>query len=278
MSQALVADGGSVFGVRGVWPLVIAPNAEVMVELTVFPALASARVRSTLMLRTDDPAASTVTIALSGTGLEHVAVFTPPPLDFGEVYAGESKRLDFTMLNAGSAPLPVIGASTGDAGFTLAGFSFGTLASGAQISGDDLELAVEAQDEPKHALKPYPQALRELTAVAEAANFDEKAVEPATQTWKAFRADFESAAFAIHSVNPLRLMLKPNDQGTKGGEWQKWSLLESHQFAQWCLTEGASRARWRWRRSTSCKTCSRCRRPSSASHRRHARHGFNGSM
>ena len=55
-------------------PLVIAPNAEVMVELTFFPALASARVRSTLLLRTDDPAASTVTIALSGTGLEHVAV------------------------------------------------------------------------------------------------------------------------------------------------------------------------------------------------------------
>lgn len=97
-------------------------------------------------------------------------------------------------------------------------------------SGDDLELAVNARYEPKNAAKPYAQALREVTAAV-----GDELVEPSTKTWKSFCADFERAALAIHKVAPLRLMLKPNDQGTKGGDWQKWSLLESHQFAQWCL-------------------------------------------
>ncbi len=104
-------------------------------------------------------------------------------------------------------------------------------------SADDLEVRVNARYAPENATTPYAQALREVSAAAEAADFDEEVINPKTKTWKAFCADFERAAVAIHAVAPLRLMLKPNDQGTKGGDWQRWSLLESHQFAQWCLAE-----------------------------------------
>lgn len=67
-----------------------------------------------------------------------------------------------------------------------------------------------------------------LTAAQQkvAANFSEEVLFPSTKTWKAFCAHFERAMLAVNEVSPLRLVLKPNDQGTEGGAWHRWALIE----------------------------------------------------
>ncbi|MBL9038898.1 MAG: choice-of-anchor D domain-containing protein [Archangium sp.] len=88
-------------------PLTIGFGEEVLLPLHFTPTTPDVRTTGTLTLVSDDPAKPQVVVSLSGTGIAAVAVPMPTTLAFGNVYVNERKSLDFTLTNAGSAPLPV---------------------------------------------------------------------------------------------------------------------------------------------------------------------------
>ena len=103
-------------------------------------------------------------------------------------------------------------------------------------SDDLLEMYIKAAYEPPHAKKPFKQAVRDVKAIAEAGNWSEKVLFPATKYWKAFCDHFERAMLDIHAIAPLKLALKPDDQdGDKAGQWHQWSVLESHRLVERAL-------------------------------------------
>ena len=99
------------FGVDTMLPLEIAVGTSAELLVTFTPTEPDQRVTGMLTFTSNDPARETASIALAGQGVTAVARVTPNPIDFGDVYIGESKKVMVTMNNAGSDDLVVQGAT-----------------------------------------------------------------------------------------------------------------------------------------------------------------------
>ena len=96
------------FGVRDAVPLSISSGDTLLLTVTFKPTEVGKRELGKLVILSNDPERPEVTITLQGTGIQAAAVATPNPLDFGDVYQGESKTLTLTVHNEGSNQLEVV--------------------------------------------------------------------------------------------------------------------------------------------------------------------------
>ena len=69
----------------------------------------------------------TLSIPLSGTGTQGALSSNPSSISFGSVLVGNSGSVNVTLTNTGTAPVSVSAASASGAGFSMTGFSAGTL-------------------------------------------------------------------------------------------------------------------------------------------------------
>src|SRR5262249_30407459 len=102
-------------------PLAIPAGQSANVTVRFSPNAAGA-VSRTLSVTSNEPAPSTVTLALSGTGTAGLAPsisVTPPSLDFGSVNTGQIKDVTLTLSNAGSADLTISSVASSGAAFTV---------------------------------------------------------------------------------------------------------------------------------------------------------------
>ncbi len=98
------------FGIRDVVPLSIGSGDNMLLTVTFKPTQVGKRELGHLIIVSDDPERPEVRITLQGTGIQATAVPTPNPLDFGDVFQGETKTLTLTINNKGSNELKVLGA------------------------------------------------------------------------------------------------------------------------------------------------------------------------
>lgn len=77
---------------------------------------------------------ATVSIALSGTGTQPGLSASPASISFGSILVGSSGSSTVTLTNSGTAPVSVSTASASGAGFTVSGFTAGTVNPGASTS------------------------------------------------------------------------------------------------------------------------------------------------
>lgn len=98
------------FGTSQSAPLTIGPGEELALGVTFHPTVPNRRVTGSITLVSDDPERPSITLELSGQGIAAVAVATPNPIDFGDVYAGESAQVTVTLSNAGTNALEVLDA------------------------------------------------------------------------------------------------------------------------------------------------------------------------
>ncbi|GEM_PF-3136995 len=101
------------FGVETTLPLEVSVGSSVDLAVSFTPTEPDQRITGELTLTSDDPARETAKITLLGQGITAVARVTPNPIDFGDVYLGESKKVSVTMSNAGTDDLVVKGAAFG---------------------------------------------------------------------------------------------------------------------------------------------------------------------
>jgi hypothetical protein len=96
------------FGLRTQLPLTLFTGEEASLEVTFLPTAVGAQVEGTLSVTTDDPENLAPVATLKGRGITAAALFSARPLDFGDVFAGESKQVTLKVTNAGSAALKVL--------------------------------------------------------------------------------------------------------------------------------------------------------------------------
>jgi hypothetical protein len=72
---------------------------------------------------TSDATNSSLTIALSGTGMEAVPAFTPSSLNFNDVTVGQTSTQTVTLSNTGNTTLSVSAAAVSGTGFGMSGLS-----------------------------------------------------------------------------------------------------------------------------------------------------------
>lgn len=99
------------FGVVTVLPLELGVGATAELMLAFTPTEPDQRVTGKLTLTSNDPAREKAELTLAGQGITAVAAVTPNPIDFGDVYVGESKKVMVTLSNGGSDDLVVLGAA-----------------------------------------------------------------------------------------------------------------------------------------------------------------------
>ena len=88
-------------------PFNVAPSGQQVVTVRFAPTAAGAQT-GTLAIATNDPANASINVSLSGTGVGSNAPsieVTPASLDFGSVNVGQSRDLNLTIGNKGSAAL-----------------------------------------------------------------------------------------------------------------------------------------------------------------------------
>ncbi len=95
------------FGVETTLPLELAVGSTVDLALSFTPTESDQRVIGKLTLTSNDPAREIAEISLAGQGVTAVARVVPNPIDFGDVYIGETKKVMVTVTNAGSDALVV---------------------------------------------------------------------------------------------------------------------------------------------------------------------------
>lgn len=98
------------FGVKEQAPVVVSPGSEATLTITFTPPTADKREQGQLVIASDDQETPELTIELAGIGVSAQATATPNPVDFGDVYVGESKMVTLTIHNGGSNELTVLGA------------------------------------------------------------------------------------------------------------------------------------------------------------------------
>lgn len=98
------------FALRTELPVTLFTGEEAALEVTFLPTVVGEQVEGTLKVTTDDPENLAPVATLKGRGITAAAVFSARPLDFGDVYAGESKQVTLRVTNAGSAALKVLSA------------------------------------------------------------------------------------------------------------------------------------------------------------------------
>jgi hypothetical protein len=100
----------AVFGAGVTLPMTIAASDEFAFPLTFAPTEVDTLVTGSATITCDDPVTPSVTFDLQGTGVTAVAVLSPNPLAFGDVYTHDTRTLTFTLTNAGSHDLTVLDA------------------------------------------------------------------------------------------------------------------------------------------------------------------------
>jgi hypothetical protein len=113
---------GGVFTVVGGNPsssLPVGQSATVQVQFT--PT--SMTPASGALIVTSDASDSSLSIALSGTGLEAVAAFSPTSLNFSNLPVGQSSTQTVTLSNSGNMNLSVTAAAVSGTGFTMSGIT-----------------------------------------------------------------------------------------------------------------------------------------------------------
>lgn len=76
----------------------------------------------------------TLSVALTGTGTQGQLSANPTSIKFGSVLVGSKGSASVTLSNTGTAPVSVSAASVSGTGFTISGFTAGTLSPGATSS------------------------------------------------------------------------------------------------------------------------------------------------
>ena len=89
------------FAVATALPLTLRTGDEVALALTFTPTQLDQRVTGKLTLGSDDTNRASATVDVAGTGVAAVAQVTPTPIAFGDVYAGESKKLTSAAISSG---------------------------------------------------------------------------------------------------------------------------------------------------------------------------------
>lgn len=92
-------------------PLTVAVSSTAELSVSFTPTEPDQRITGKLTLTSNDPARATAEISLAGQGVSAVAKVVPNPIDFGDVYVGEPKKVTVTLSNAGSDDLVVSAAS-----------------------------------------------------------------------------------------------------------------------------------------------------------------------
>ncbi len=105
------ATTASPFAVETTLPLDIAVGATVELLVSFTPTEPDQRITGKLNLTSNDPKRETAEVSLAGQGITAVARVVPNPIDFGDVYIGETKKVTVTLSNAGSDDLVVKGAA-----------------------------------------------------------------------------------------------------------------------------------------------------------------------
>ncbi len=100
-------SAGEPFGTATALPATLGAGEELELLVTYRPTVANQRHTGRLTIGSDDPDRPELTVDLAGQGIQAVAVASPDPIDFGDVYVGESKTLRVTVSNAGSNELEI---------------------------------------------------------------------------------------------------------------------------------------------------------------------------
>lgn len=98
-----------------------------------FAPVSAGNASGTIVLATD-ASNPTLAIALSGTGTEGALSSNPASVNFGSILVGSSSTATITLTNSGTAPVSVSAASPSGAGFSVSGFTSGTLNPGGTSS------------------------------------------------------------------------------------------------------------------------------------------------
>ncbi len=128
-----VAASGSGFSVTGISAgQTIAAGTQASFTATFAPtASGDASGSITLSTNASNPSLS---IPLTGTGTQGALSVNPASVNFGSVAVGNSGSSSVTLRNSGTAPVSVSAASASGTGFTVSGFTAGTLNPGSTTS------------------------------------------------------------------------------------------------------------------------------------------------
>jgi hypothetical protein len=99
------------FGVETTVPLSIDVEGTKELLISFTPTEPDQQVTGKLTLTSNDPLRMTAEVSLQGQGVAAVAKVVPSPIDFGDVYIGEMKKITVTLSNAGSDDLVVTAAA-----------------------------------------------------------------------------------------------------------------------------------------------------------------------
>lgn len=98
------------FGAVSALPVSLEPGGEAELLVSYSPTVPDKRDTGKLAIGSDDPERPEVSIDLYGLGIQAVAVATPNPIDFKDVYLKETGKVVLTLSNAGSNELDVLDA------------------------------------------------------------------------------------------------------------------------------------------------------------------------
>ncbi|MBI5684477.1 MAG: choice-of-anchor D domain-containing protein [Verrucomicrobia bacterium] len=101
--SALTVSGDTAFSASPAAPLTVAVGASATVTVTYAPTSAGASAGAALQIASNDPAKPTVSVTLSGAGVQSRIGVSPASLAFGSVNVGASKSLTVRITNSGSA-------------------------------------------------------------------------------------------------------------------------------------------------------------------------------
>ena len=123
LTVSVVSLTGAEFGLTGIaTPKTISAGQSVPVSLGYRPTAAVASTGS-LSITSNDPAHPTVTVALTGTGVQGGLSVSPATFNFGSVVDGQTKAQIFTLTNSGTSAVTLSQISVTGAGYSVAGLT-----------------------------------------------------------------------------------------------------------------------------------------------------------
>ena len=129
-----ITESGTGYSFSGAaTPITVNSGQSIVVSVTYAPTTAGASSASIKVL--SDASNSSLTINLSGTGVQAGLTVAPGNFDFGSVVDGQTKSQSFTMTNTGAAALTVAQLTVNGAGYSVSGFSApATIAAGQSVT------------------------------------------------------------------------------------------------------------------------------------------------
>jgi len=129
---AVSATGAGFSAVGLSTPLVLAVNQSTTFTAQFAPTTAGAAAGSILITSTaSDP---TVSVALSGTGVQGNLTANPASINFGSLLVGASGSVSVTLTNSGTASVAISSGSASGTGFSMTGLAPSTLSAGQSTS------------------------------------------------------------------------------------------------------------------------------------------------